>query len=44
LAEKIEAKKGEFDLLNGYMQKEIKRCEKLDKDLNIMYAGYYKKE
>lgn len=44
LAEQIEAKKSQFNLLNGHMQKEIKRCEKLDKYLNIMYAGYYKKE
>jgi len=26
------------------MQKEIKKCEKLEKDLNIIYGGYYKKE
>jgi len=26
------------------MDKEIKRCEKIEKALQIMYGGYYKRE
>lgn len=44
VAEQIEALKFEFENSKKHMDKEISRCEKLEKGLKILFGGYYKKE
>ena len=44
VAEQIEALKFEFESSKNHMQKEISRCERLEKGLKILFGGYYAKE
>lgn len=44
IAEQIEALRFEFDTTKRHMEKELGRCEKLEKALKVIFGGYYKKE